>query len=120
MRSGSQAASAPAISSWYQWSRPSVRSTATSPASGCDDTRSTTTTCSTVGAEARATSAMGLSRWAAPRRNPPSAVTSTLHSASLMRSDSESAEKPPNTTEWGAPMRAHASMATGSSGIIGM
>jgi hypothetical protein len=44
----------------------------------------------------------------------------TLHSASLIRSTSESGEKPPNTTEWGAPIRAHASMATGSSGIIGM
>ena len=43
-----------------------------------------------------------------------------LHSASLMRSMSESGEKPPNTTEWGAPMRAHASIATGSSGTIGM
>ncbi len=95
-------------------------STVTPPASGWLDTRSTTTTFSTEGALARATSAMGLSRWAWPLRKPPSAVTRTLHSASLMRSDSESAEKPPNTTEWGAPMRAQASMATGSSGIIGM
>ena len=29
------------------------------------------------------------------------------------------AEKPPNTTEWMAPMRAHASIAMGSSGTIG-
>ena len=30
-----------------------------------------------------------------------------------------SGEKPPNTTEWIAPMRAQASMATATSGIIG-
>jgi hypothetical protein len=30
------------------------------------------------------------------------------------------AENPPNTTECGAPMRAHASIATAASGIIGM
>ena len=40
--------------------------------------------------------------------------------ASLMRSRSDSGEKPPNTTLWGAPMRAQASMATTTSGIIGM
>jgi hypothetical protein len=38
---------------------------------------------------------------------------------SWMRSRSAAAEKPPNTTEWIAPMRAQASMAIGSSGIIG-
>jgi hypothetical protein len=36
-----------------------------------------------------------------------------------MRSRSDSAEKPPNTTEWTAPMRAQASIATAASGIIG-
>ena len=41
-------------------------------------------------------------------------------SASLMREERASAEKPPNTTVWGAPMRAQASIAIGSSGIIGM
>ena len=86
-----------------------------------DAMRSTTTTCSMLGQSATATSAVGLSRPGLPRRQPPSAVTRTLHSASLMRSASESAENPPNTTEWAAPMRAQASMATtGSSGIIGM
>ena len=68
---------------------------------------------------ATATSALALSGTAAPRRQPPSAVMSTLASASLMRSARASGEKPPNTTEWGAPMRAHASRAIGSSGIIG-
>jgi hypothetical protein len=37
-----------------------------------------------------------------------------------MRPDRASAEKPPKTTVNGAPMRAHASIAAGSSGIIGM
>src|ERR1039458_9338523 len=40
--------------------------------------------------------------------------------ASSIRSRRASAEKPPNTTECAAPIRAHASIATGSSGIIGM
>ena len=62
----------------------------------------------------------GFSSAGAPRRKPPSAVITTLHSASLMRSIRESGLKPPNTTECGAPMRAQASIATGSSGIIGM
>ena len=48
------------------------------------------------------------------------AVTMTLVSASLQRSRSESDEKPPKTTECAAPMRAHASIAIGSSGTIGM
>lgn len=37
-----------------------------------------------------------------------------------MRLFSAVEEKPPNTTEWIAPMRAQASIAIGSSGIIGM
>ena len=44
----------------------------------------------------------------------------TLHWASSMRVCRASAEKPPKTTEWGAPIRAQASMATTVSGIIGM
>ena len=44
----------------------------------------------------------------------------TLASASLTRSMIESGEKPPKITEWAAPMRVQASIATGSSGIIGM
>jgi hypothetical protein len=55
-----------------------------------------------------------------PRRNCPSVVMTTLASASSMRLRSASAEKPPKTTECGAPMRAHASMATTACGIIGM
>ena len=37
-----------------------------------------------------------------------------------MRMASSCGAKPPNTTEWTAPMRAQASMAIGASGIIGM
>ena len=41
-------------------------------------------------------------------------------SASSHRSVMASGENPPKITEWATPMRAQASMATGSSGIIGM
>ena len=37
-----------------------------------------------------------------------------------MRLANASAEKPPKTTEWTAPMRAHASIAIGRWGTIGM
>ena len=39
---------------------------------------------------------------------------------SSMRVASSGAAKPPNTTEWMAPMRAQASMAITASGTIGM
>ena len=41
-------------------------------------------------------------------------------SASSMRTASSCAAKPPKTTEWIAPSRAQASMATSASGTIGM
>jgi len=44
----------------------------------------------------------------------------TFGLASLMRVESSCAEKPPNTTEWTAPMRAQASIAIRASGTIGM
>ncbi len=56
----------------------------------------------------------------APLRQPASAVSSTFAPASFIRSRSASAEKPPNTTECTAPMRAHASMAMAASGTMGM
>ena len=40
--------------------------------------------------------------------------------ASLMRVASSWAAKPPNTTEWIAPMRAQASIAIAASGTIGI
>ena len=48
----------------------------------------------------------------------PAPSASKSRAASLMRSFNDCAVKPPNTTEWAAPMRAHASIATGSSGTI--
>ncbi len=45
---------------------------------------------------------------------------STLACASLIRSMSDCALKPPNTTECGAPMRAHASIAAMVSGTMPM
>ena len=54
-----------------------------------------------------------------PPRRPSSAVMISLLAQSAMRSAIELGAKPPNTTEWIAPMRAQASMATAASGIIG-
>jgi hypothetical protein len=51
---------------------------------------------------------------------PQDAVTITLGLASLMRVASSLAAKPPNTTEWTAPIRAQASMAMAASAIMGM
>ena len=48
------------------------------------------------------------------------AETITFGLASSMRVASSFAAKPPNTTEWTAPRRAHASIATAASGTIGM
>ncbi len=51
---------------------------------------------------------------------PQDAVTISFGVASSMRVASSFAAKPPNTTEWIAPMRAQASMAMAASGTIGM
>jgi hypothetical protein len=63
---------------------------------------------------------MGFSGSCLPPRTWPSAVITALAPASSMRSRSDWAEKPPNTTEWVAPMRAQACMATTPSMDIGM
>ena len=62
---------------------------------------------------------VGLDRHDRPPRMPPSEVISMEAPQSRMRSASEPALKPPKTTLWMAPMRAQASMAMASSGIIG-
>ncbi len=111
--SGSHSAGASAMASWYQRSRPSVQ--AMSP-----PVRLTTRQVCTLGVCARASSAWALRCTRLPPRRPSSAVISTWQSASRMRSRSASGEKPPNTTEWMAPMRAQASMAAAASGIMGM
>ncbi len=54
-----------------------------------------------------------------PLRRAPSTVTSAFASENSIRSRTDSAEKPPKTTLWMAPMRAQASIATTTSGIIG-
>jgi hypothetical protein len=69
---------------------------------------------------ARAVSTADLSSTLLPPRQPPSAVITIFALASLIRSRSEFAEKPPNTTECVAPMRAQACMAMTASGTIGM
>ena len=51
---------------------------------------------------------------------PPGEVTTTFGRASSIRMASSGAAKPPNTTEWTAPRRAHASIATAARGTIGM
>jgi hypothetical protein len=54
-----------------------------------------------------------------PPLTPSSAVMMSFDWQSETRSAIEFGEKPPNTTEWIAPMRAQASIATAASTIIG-
>ena len=82
--------------------------------------RRRTTACFTPGESASASSAFAFSGTVAPCRSPSSCVISTSHPMSFIRSESESAEKPPKTTVCGAPSRAQASIATGSSGTMPM
>jgi hypothetical protein len=72
--------------------------------------RRATRTVSTMDMPSMARSTVFLRGTRFPPRRPSLAVTTTLQRASTMRSRSASAEKPPNTTEWTAPMRAQASM----------
>ena len=51
---------------------------------------------------------------------PHEAETMTLGAASSIRAASPAGAKPPKTTEWIAPSRAQASIATTASGTIGM
>ena len=74
----------------------------------------------TVGVWDTASSTAGFSGMAEPRRFCPSAVMTTTAWASSIRLRSASELNPAKTTECAAPMRAHASMATIASGIIGM
>ena len=55
-----------------------------------------------------------------PGSMPQLAERITFGLASSMRVANSCAAKPPNTTEWMAPMRAQASMAITASGTIGM
>jgi hypothetical protein len=62
---------------------------------------------------------LALSGTRRPPRRPSSAVISSEQAESWMREARLSGEKPPKTTEWIAPMRAQASIATAASTIIG-
>ena len=110
---GHVAGSSETSSSWYQRSRPAVIGTSL-------PVRRTTRHECTFGAAAIASSAVRLSGTVPPRRQASSCVTSTSQPMSTIRSESESAEKPPNTTVCGAPSRVQASIAIASSGTIPM
>ena len=111
--SGSQVSGWSATRSCHQTSRPSTMGTSWA-------VRFTTTTFSTGVSPSMDASALCFSGMMPPRRHPPSAVIITLDCESSIRSRSDSALNPPNTMLWGAPIRAHASMAMASSGTMGM
>ena len=80
----------------------------------------TTTVPLMPGVSSSASSMIFFNATVVPRRHASSCVITNSQPMSLMRADSESAEKPPKTTVCGAPSRVHASIAIGSSGIIPM
>ena len=102
--SGGQSSDTLAASSWYQKSRPACM--AHEP-----PVRRMTITFSSPSDLVSASSVLCLSLTVLPPRTPSSAVMTSFDLQSVMRPTSESGEKPPNTTEWMAPMRAQASMA---------
>src|SRR5215217_6603075 len=110
--SASHSSSAASSASWYQTSRPSCMSQSafvawtTKMRSSDSRSPSVSSTCCLTGA-------------VLPLRRAPSTVTSALAFETSMRSLTDSTLKPPNTTLCGAPIRAHASIATTTSGIIG-
>ncbi len=100
--------------SWYQTSRPGSMLT-------LPPVRRTTITWSTPPPRrSMAASTLAFSGTLRPPRRPSSAVMMQRLSQSEIRPARLSGEKPPNTTEWMAPSRAHASMAKAASGIMGM
>ena len=82
--------------------------------------RLSTITCFTVGDFLSASSTFFLRGSCEPRRQPPSAVITATALASSLRSAIASLENPPKITECTAPIRAQASMAITSSGVIGI
>ena len=110
---GHVAGSSEPRTSWYQWSRPSVIGTSL-------PVLRTTTVPLIPGVSSSASSMIFFNATVVPRRHASSCVITNSHPMSLMRADSESAEKPPKTTVCGAPRRVQASIAIGSSGIIPM
>ena len=75
--------------------------------------------CSSVSRSPITSSTAALIAAILPLRDAPSTVISAFASENSIRSRTASAEKPPKTTLCGAPMRAQASIATATSGIIG-
>ena len=109
--SGGHSVDTSAAASSYQRSRSPIGTSA--PVARITSTRLR------LGARKAAASTLAFSGIALPPRRPKSAVTTSLESQSSIRPASASGEKPPNTTEWIAPIRAQASTANAASGIIG-
>ena len=107
-------ARAAATSSSQSWSRP-----ACNVAVSCGRCR-ITQCCGACAASSSAASSSGLYAIVRAPSSPQEADTTTLGRASSMRTASSCAAKPPNTTEWIAPRRAHASIAISACGTIGM
>ena len=102
--SGGQCASTSASASCSQRSRPSTHATSW-PVRRTTRTRGSSAVCRS------AWSTLSLRGVTRPPRGAPSAVTTTLAPQSSIRLASASGEKPANTTEWTAPIRAQASIA---------
>ncbi len=117
-----QSALAFCISSSHQRSRPSFISHSIPDSSPTRFTTIQVSTFSSICSDARAiaVSAFGFIGIAFAPRKVPFAVMSVLQVESTIRSANASAEKPPNTTEWIAPIRAQASIATVASTTIGI
>ena len=79
----------------------------------------TTTMCSSDSRSPITASTAALTGAVLPLRRAPSTVISALARETSIRSLTASGANPPNTTLCGAPIRAHASIATTTSGIIG-
>ncbi len=79
----------------------------------------TTTTVSNAGRSPAASSIPALTPTVRPLRRAPSDVISALAADTASRSRTADGAKPPKITVCGAPIRAQASMATTTSGIMG-
>ena len=102
---GAHTVEAFAVSSSYQTSRPSTQSIG-------PPVRLTTIIVFTIPPVFfAASSALTFNGTLRPPRKPSSAVMRTFELQPSMRPASASGEKPPNTMEWTAPIRAQASMA---------
>ncbi len=104
---------ADSTASCHQTSRPSTMVTS-------DPVRFRVTTFSTEGAFFTAASTWAFSGTSLPRRQAASWVSTTLTSASLSRSRTASAAKPPKITVCTAPIRAQASIPMAASGTMPM